>query len=121
MFPTKQKKRIFKILFFLTSFIVLYLATIPQDLKWDYHYADKIKHIFAFFSLSLLLNRASSSIKARLRNMISLLLFGIFIELVQLFSPMRTSSIYDVLADLIGILLFQILYTLLKIVKEKIK
>jgi VanZ family protein len=112
-------KRTFKILFLITSFIILLLATIPKTPLVDYVYADKIQHAFAFFTLSLLLNRASCTMGARFRNMGSLLLFGIFIEIVQRYTPGRTSSVYDVLADLAGIILFQISYTILKILVDK--
>ena len=122
MFYTLLKKRHFKILFFITLIIVLILALVPNDhISLEHAYADKIKHITAFFTLSLLLNRASSSIKTRIRNMVALLLFGIFIEIAQLYCPERSSSISDILADLVGILLFQLTFSFLKFVQFKIK
>ena len=84
----------------------------------EWKYADKLKHATAFFTLSFLLNRASSTIQHRLRNMGALLLFGIFIEFVQYFLPERESSILDVWADLARILLFQLSYSLLKLLLE---
>jgi VanZ family protein len=115
-------KKYYKALFYVTVIVVFYLAVAPNDhIKIDSHYADKIKHISAFFTLSLLLNRASSTIQHRLRNMGALLLFGIFIEIAQLFFPNRESSVDDILADLIGILLFQLLYTGAKYLQIKIK
>ena len=108
-------KRIFKVLFFIALIAVFILAMVDNDhVNITYNHADKIKHMSAFFTLSLLLNRASSSITARVRNMILLLLFGIFIEVAQLYFPHRESSISDVIADFAGIVLFQVLYTLLK-------
>ena len=109
----------FKILFFATAIIVFILAIISSDhITIDSHYADKLKHIFAFVTLSLLLNRSSSNIENRLRNMGALLLFGIFIEFVQYFLPNRDASIEDVIADFIGILLFQLVYSFLKFTQE---
>ena len=114
------KKGFFKTLFFITSFIVLYFALVPNDhIDFKYIYADKIKHAIAFFTLSLLLNRASSSIGARIRNMLALFLFGVFIEVVQLYFPARQSSWDDVAADVVGILLFQLFYSILKMLKDR--
>ncbi len=87
---------------------MLYFATTANDhLDFDGEYVDKIKHIFAFFTLSLLLNRSSSTYDARIRNVTALLLFGIFIEFIQYFIPYRETSVYDVIADLVGIFAFQ--------------
>ena len=112
-------KREFKILFFGTVIIVLVLALVPSDnLEFNYIYEDKIKHILAFFTLSLLLNRASSTLKHRVRNMVALLLFGIFIEVAQSFTGYRSPSFDDVLADLVGILLFQVFYSTYRFIKH---
>jgi len=111
-------KKYFKILFFTTAFIVFILATVSDDhITIHSQYADKIKHISAFFTLSFLLNRSSSSINRRLRNIFALLLFGFFIEVVQYFIPSRDSDWMDVLADFIGIMFFQLSYSFLKTIQ----
>ena len=114
------RKGFYKILFFTFTLIVVFIfAVIPNDSLFDkYDYADKFKHLFAFFTLSLLLNRASSSMAQRFRNMSALLLFGIFIEFVQYYLPERTTSIEDVFADVAGILLFQFTYSFAKEVRD---
>ncbi len=112
---TKHYKR----LFYITAFAVFILAIVPDDHINAYiDNADKVKHFTAFFTLSYLLNRASSTIAHRLRNMVLLLLFGIFIEFVQIFLIYRSSSIYDIYADLVGILLFQLLLSLYRFIQE---
>ena len=105
----------------MASSIVLYFAIIPDNVMIPSIYADKIKHATAFFTLSLLLNRASSTLQHRLRNMGALLLFGIFIEFVQYFIPTRDSDIDDIVADLTGIILFQLLFSLFKFIQKKRK
>lgn len=103
-----MKKLYYKTLFLTTTAIVFYMAISSDGLSlFDTQYADKINHFMAFFTLSLLLNRSSSKYDARIRNVTALLLFGIFIEIVQSFLPYREASINDVLADLGGILCFQ--------------
>jgi len=113
-----KKNPYFKKLFFLTVIIVFIFAIVPTgQISFHPYYDDKIKHFIAFFTLSFLLNRSSSSIEHRLRNMGALLLFGIFIEFIQYFVPDRQSSINDVIADFIGIIFFQITYALLKFIQ----
>ena len=114
-----MKKKYYKVLFFITSFIVFLFAVVPDDnVHLNINNADKIKHFTAFFVLSFLLNRASSTIKHRLRNMGALLLFGIFIEIVQLFFPMRESSIEDIIADSVGILIFQLSLSIFRFMRD---
>jgi VanZ family protein len=98
---------------------VFVLAIIPSNHKDIIPNMDKILHTIAFFILSLELNRASSTITHRLRNMGALLSFGIFIEFAQSLTPTRTASANDVIADLIGILLFQLIYSLYRFYKDK--
>ena len=108
-------KNQFKVIFFITVIFILYKAlTPPGEPLFDFDHADKAVHALAFFILSFLLNRSSSSIERRIRNIFSLLAFGILIEVLQSFTNYRTVSIGDVMADLLGILLFQLSYSLLK-------
>jgi len=111
----------FKVVFFSTVIFVLYNALTPsgETPLFDFPYGDKVLHASAFFVLSFLLNRASSSIHRRIRNMFSLLSFGILIEFLQSFTSYRSVSFWDVVADLVGILLFQLTYSLLKEIQLK--
>ena len=113
-----MKKKYYKVLFFITAFVVFVLAIVPNDqIELGIDNADKVKHFTAFFVLSLLLNRASSTIAHRLRNMGALIGFGISIEVIQLFFPARESSIEDIIADSVGILVFQLLLSLFRLFK----
>jgi len=112
----------FKVIFFITVIFVLYNALTPPSEDshfFDFPNGDKVLHASAFFVLSFLLNRASSSIHRRIRNMFSLLAFGILIEFLQSFTSYRTVSFWDVMADLVGILLFQLTYSILKEIQLK--
>ncbi len=105
----------FKVIFFITVIVILYKALSPSgEPLVDFYQSDKVLHAGAFFVLSFLLNRSSSSIEKRIRNMLSLLAFGILIEILQSFTGYREVSFWDVVADLLGILLFQGSYFLLK-------
>ncbi len=105
-------------IFLLTTVTVFYMAVTSEGVSlFATPYEDKINHFMAFFTLSLLLNRSSSKYDARIRNVTALLLFGIFIEFVQSFLPYREASVYDVIADLGGILSFQLFLTTYRYLK----
>jgi len=109
-------KKQFKAIFFIAVAVVLYKALTPSTgvSFLSFPNSDKVLHASAFFVLSFLLNRSSSSIEKRIRNILSLLAFGVFIEIAQYFTGYRSTSFYDVMADLVGILLFQLSYSYLK-------
>jgi VanZ family protein len=108
-------KNQFKIVFFLFIIVVVYM----ESSSFNFQHFDKVKHIIVFFLLSFLLNRSSSNASKRIRNVIALFIFGVFIEFLQLFMPDRQVSLGDLLANLIGILLFQITYSLRKFWQKK--
>ncbi len=113
-------KTFFKIAFFITAGTIFIMALMQnQSISIDFRHGDKVGHFLAFFTLSLLLNRSSSSYTKRVRNVLVLLLFGIFIEFAQSFTGYRSASFYDVIADLMGILVFQAFFSIYKYFKYK--
>lgn len=110
----------FKVVFFTALIVTLYKALTPSTGTpfFDFANADKVLHALAFFLLAFLLNRSSSSTTKRIRNILSLLAFGVLIEILQYFTGYREASIGDVLADLVGILLFQLTYSFLSFLRE---
>ena len=122
MIKLLKRNRHYRILFYIATAVVFFLALSPSgQLDMDIRNGDKILHALAFFVLSLLLNRASSTIQHRIRNMLALLLFGGAIEVAQSFTAYRNASFNDLLADLVGILLFQLLYSLLRFRQQQRK
>ena len=113
-------KKQFKAIFFIAVAVILYKALTQSggEPLFYFPYMDKALHAFAFFVLAFLLNRSSSGIKKRIRNIIALLGFGIFIEVAQSFTSYREASVNDVIADLVGILLFQLSYSFLKFLQH---
>ena len=113
-------KNQFKVVFFLAVIVILYKALTPSgEPFFHFRHADKVLHATAFFVLSFLLNRSSSSIEKRIRNTLSLFMFGVLIEILQSFTGYREVSALDVLADLVGIFIFQFSYTILKSIQVK--
>ncbi|PKH07293.1 VanZ family protein [Moritella sp. Urea-trap-13] len=71
---------------------------------------DKLNHLIAFASLALLFDYSFPNRTITL--FMTLLGFGIFIEFIQGMIPSRTTSYWDILADLIGITSYLILQPL---------
>ncbi len=115
-----MNKKYYKIAFFITVFSILALALLPNGGGVDTNLGDKANHFIAFFTLSLLLNRASSTTDARIRNALALLMFGTVIEILQSFTQYREPSLLDIVADGVGILIFQGLLSLYRTYKKRL-
>ena len=108
-------KSIYKVIFFIIATALMLYPVMPNDYISSLYPADlndKVEHATVFFILSLLLNRASATRGHRLRNVIALSFFGIVIELIQHFIPYRSTSLNDALANIVGILIFQFLFSI---------
>lgn len=116
-------KTVYKVAFFIVILLLMLTPVLPEELKAFFTFlelTDKMEHFIAFFLLSFLLNRASSTITHRLRNVVALSTFGLFIEMMQHFIPNRSTSLYDLLADMAGIFTFQVLFSIYLIIMKKI-
>lgn len=84
---------------------LLFVAVVPPDrineMIWQ---GDKVKHLLAFW-LYLLLAWAAFPRQPYLRLIIGGLLLGGLIEAIQAMIPYRQACWYDLLADLIGLML----------------
>lgn len=87
----------------------VWVATRTLQLDLDHYLSDKVIHIFVFFGFALLMDLATSREPFWLWKGMPLLVYGGMIEIVQYFTPDRTFSIMDILADALGILLYFIL------------
>ena len=76
-------------------------AEVPVSTSWD-----KLDHVLAFFTLALLGEYAFPQWSFWRAVTLGLILYGVGIEIAQSFTPDRQSSLLDVLADGVGILLY---------------
>jgi VanZ family protein len=84
--------------------VTCWFAFAPHPPGLEFQDADKVQHFMAFSSLTLVacLGMASGTRQA-IWAALGMLMFGIFIELVQSQLPTRTAEAADVLADSVGI------------------
>jgi len=97
-------QKLFRILLLLNVVAIEYLATSSSHFKAIDTIWDKAKHSFAFFVLYILLTLAFRNIGAW-KKVLILLIYGIQIEFIQHFIPNREASLFDIIANFIGIIL----------------
>ena len=85
---------------------IFVLAVIPQQEVPASSGWDKLDHWLAFFTLSLLADRATAGRWYWARTMPLLIAYGIGIEVAQYFTPDRHSEVLDVVADSIGVFIY---------------
>jgi VanZ family protein len=96
----------------------------PPD---EIHFLDKILHFFAFFIYGIFARFYFEVFKfedkSKIIAAISIsILFGIFDELHQSFVPGRDASIYDLIADIAGVLVSYIFWNkLIQLFRTKFK
>jgi len=108
---TKTYRLLF--LFALIATLILTLS-VPVGIVKSGLINDKIAHGIAFFVLAFLYSHSLGKDYA-VRTIMILASFGLFIELIQYFLPWRSFSLLDWLADIIGIIGYDVIHRLKKI------
>lgn len=93
----------------LTIISIFYLATTSVDHTVQSTFNDKFNHLIAFGVLSFLSHVAYQK-SPWFRWAVALFCYGLFIELVQYFLPYREFSLLDLATDLLGIVLYLIIF-----------
>jgi len=109
----------YRILFFLAIVITLLLTlSVPVGIVKAGLINDKIAHGITFFSLSFLYSHSEGD-KYGIKSLLLLVLFGFVIELIQYFLPWRSFSWFDWLADIVGIISYEIFHRVKNRVSKK--
>ena len=96
----------FRLTLFATLIMITYLATtyIHYPVIEDIH--DKAGHLLAFYVLALLADFSFPDSRLNLSKTVPLLGYGLIIEIIQYFLPGRLCSVYDLTADVLGLLIY---------------
>ncbi len=93
---------ILRTLFWLALIGSYIFAIVPQDMAPKIgSLSDKSTHFIAFAVLTLLLRYAY--LVTRFQAFLLLVIYAVFIEFSQLFTPNRSAEVLDIVADVIGI------------------
>ena len=111
--PINQKY--LKLLFWVLLTSVLVLSCIPGASPGVLNMVnfDKVVHFFTFLLLSIIFLFAYSFSKPFFAVAFLMSMFGLLIEVVQLYVPNRLFSVYDLIADVLGVLAALLIYKLI--------
>ena len=96
-------RKLAKIAFVIGSVAVIALSLLPQETLPDTGLWDKWNHTFAYAVLTLSGGIGFKGLRSLLILGVGLMVLGAGLELAQSVIPDRDGSIYDVLANLIGV------------------
>lgn len=96
----------FRVALVVTLVVTMYLATTQQEFPVLDSINDKVKHALAFYVLAFLADYSTPKVKFNLNKGLTILSYGLLIEVVQYFLPYRESSLFDLMADGIGIAIY---------------
>jgi VanZ family protein len=93
-----------RVVFGLGSILMLVLALMPLELRDERTFpaSDKVAHVVAFACLALTACRGWPARWSRI--VAGLVLYGAAIEVLQSLVPLRSASLSDLAADVVGIL-----------------
>lgn len=103
----------FRIALFVSVFVMLYFTTTASEPDIAQSINDKLSHGLAFLFLSLLTDFSCPEDKFTFRKVSPLVAYGILIECIQCFLPYRSFSVLDMLADIAGIALYGMVFSLI--------
>jgi VanZ family protein len=110
----QSHRLLFRIALMITLLAITYLAFTRPDHPVVPNISDKLNHLLAFYVLAFLLDFSFPSSELGAGKFFVLLVYGLFIEVVQFFLPDRTASLLDLLADAAGIGLYRLSIPALK-------
>ncbi|MGD8913329.1 MAG: VanZ family protein [Candidatus Thiodiazotropha sp.] len=93
--------------------VISYLAFTPLNTPIIAGFNDKLSHIFAFVVLAFLVDFSWPQTRWNPFKYIPLIGYGLFIEAVQALIPQRQFSTWDMVADILGLLIYPLLLPLL--------
>ncbi len=80
----------------------------PVPEQADHFINDKLAHALIFFGLSWLIDLAYREYKFLFMLALVLLSYGLIVELLQGFSGYRSFSVFDLIADAVGVAFYAI-------------
>lgn len=106
----------FRVALSITLLVILYLATTQRSYPVVEDINDKVSHVLAFGALAFLGDFSYPNGQFGLKKFFWLLGYGLLIEFIQYFLPYREASLFDLVADGVGLAIYWATYRYLKYV-----
>ena len=103
MTPPQTTLIAFRVALAVTLVMTMYLATAQQEPSVIDNLNDKVNHVLAFYVLAFLADYSAPKLRFNLSKGLTILGYGLLIEVIQYFLPYRQFSLLDLAADGIGI------------------
>jgi len=98
----------------MVGIVILYLATTSRMIPVVEDINDKVEHGIAFYALALFADFSFPQNGFGRAKALSLLSYGLAIEIIQYFLPYRSLSLFDLGADAVGIVIYVVSLPMLK-------
>lgn len=115
----KTVKYGFFVLLLLLMVAGIKVATMPLEFPESLKLNDKVTHLIVFFGFAVLVDLVSSREPFWFWKGLPLAIYGVSIEVLQYFSPDRSFSVFDALADIAGVLLYWLCKRFLQYLDER--
>ena len=107
---------VYRAIFITLVLLISYLAFIPLPIDSDIPYLDKVFHFLAFFILMTFLDLSTTRpLEVHFGLIACLFLLALGIEIVQYNLPYRSVELFDLLADLLGMVVYFVFIPRIKI------
>ena len=98
----------------MAGIVILYLATTSRMIPVVEDIIDKAEHGIAFYALALFADFSFPQNGFGRAKALSLLSYGLSIEIIQYFLPYRSFSLIDLSADAVGLVIYGVSLPMLK-------
>ena len=104
----------YRVLLCISLVVITYLATTALEFAVVSSSYDKINHFLAFLVLALLVDFSFPNSRFNTDKIFSLIAYSFSLEIIQYFLPHRTFSLFDIAADILGLLAYGLLIPFIK-------
>ena len=106
MTPPQTTLIAFRVALAATLVMTMYLATAQQEPSVIDNLNDKVNHVLAFYVLAFLADYSAPKLRFNLSKGLTIMGYGLLIEVIQYFLPNRQFSLLDLAADGAGIAVY---------------
>ena len=104
----------YRVLLCISLMVITYLATTALEFTVVSSIYDKLNHFVAFLVLALLVDFSFPNSRFSTDKIFSLIAYGFSLEIIQYFLPHRIFSLFDIAADILGLLAYGLLIPFIK-------
>ena len=104
----------YRVLLCISLMVITYLATTALEFTVVSSIYDKLNHFVAFLVLALLVDFSFPNSRFNTDKIFSLIAYGFSLEIIQYFLPHRMFSLFDIAADMLGLLAYGLLIPFIK-------